>query len=72
MGNKLKVVLNREGVGQLLKSEEMRRILEGHAKNLAAKTGGDTEVYTAQTRAVAKVGGDDGNNRLLKALGGSR
>lgn len=29
----------------------------------------ETEVYVAQTRAVVKVCGDDGNNGLLKAVG---
>ena len=29
----------------------------------------ETEAYVAQTRAVVKVCGDDGNNGLLKAVG---
>ena len=37
---------------------------------MAGKTGGSVEVYAAQTRAVAEVSGDDGNNSALKAMGG--
>lgn len=69
--SKVRVVLNREGVRQLLRSTEMQAVLDGHARNIAAKNGGEVEAYVAQTRAVATVRGDDGNNSALKAMGGS-
>ena len=70
MSKRVKVKLNSNGVRQLLKSPEMQKVLREHAGKMAGKTGGSVEVYTAQTRAVAEVGGDDGNNSALKAMGG--
>ena len=69
--SKIRVVLNREGVRQLLRSPEMQAVIDGHAQNMAAKSGGEVESYVAQTRAVSIVRGDDGNNSALKAMGGS-
>lgn len=69
--SKTKIVLNRDGVRQLLKSKEMQSILKEHANRMSAKSGGEVEIYVAQTRAVAEVSGDDGNNSALKAMGGS-
>lgn len=71
MSKRVKVELNSSGVRQLLKSPEMQKVLEEHAGKMAGKTGGSVEVYTAQTRVVAEVSGDDGNNSALKAMGGS-
>lgn len=72
MSNKIKVELNRDAVRQLLKSKEMQDIINGHAEKMAAKSGGEVESYVAQTRAVALVRGDDGNNSALKAMGGTK
>nr|DAF85646.1 MAG TPA: type I neck protein [Siphoviridae sp. ctYcY12] len=69
--SKVRVVLNREGVRQLMRSQEMQGVIDGHARNMAAKSGGEVESYVAQTRAVSIVRGDDGNNSALKAMGGS-
>lgn len=69
--SKVRVVLNREGVRQLMRSQEMQAVIDGHARNMAAKSGGEVESYVAQTRAVSIVRGDDGNNSALKAMGGS-
>lgn len=66
---KVKVVLNHAGVRELLKSPEMKSIVESHAEAIAGKSGGQVETYIAQTRVVAEVSGDDGNNSLLKAVG---
>lgn len=71
MSKRVKVELNSSGVRQLLKSPEMQKVLEEHAGKMTGKTGGSVEVYTAQTRVVAEVSGDDGNNSALKAMGGS-
>lgn len=69
MSKKVEVVLNHDGVEQLLKSPEIQNVLEGYAQKIAAQTGGTAEIYVARTRAVAEVDGDDGNNSALKALG---
>lgn len=64
----LKVILNSSGVRELLKSEEMQEILHEQAQKIAGSDG-ETEVYVAQTRAVATATGDRGNNELLKKMG---
>lgn len=69
MGKKVKIVLNRKGITALLRSEEMRANIQKHAEQIAGASGGTVEIYVAQTRAVAEVTGDDGNNSLLKAVG---
>lgn len=69
MGKKVKIVLNRKGITALLRSEEMRATIQKHAERIAGASGGTVETYVAQTRAVAEVTGDDGNNSLLKAVG---
>lgn len=52
-----------------MRSEEMRATVQKHAERIAGTSGGTVETYVAQTRAVAEVTGDDGNNSLLKAVG---
>ena len=69
MGKKVKIVLNRKGITALLRSEEMRANIQKHAEQIAGASGGTVETDVAQTRAVAEVTGDDGNNSLLKAVG---
>ena len=64
---KTKIVLNREGVRELMQSPEIQAILVEHASKIAQIS--ETEAYVAQTRAVVQVCGDDGNNGLLKAVG---
>jgi len=66
--SKVKIELNSSGVRELLKSPEMQAILSEHAHRIAGHSGGEVEEYIAQTRAVATVRGDDGNNSLLKAV----
>ncbi len=67
--SKVRIELNRSGVGELLKSPEMQEILSQHAHKIAGSSGREVKEYVAQTRAVAIVRGDDGNNGLLKGLG---
>ena len=62
---KTKVELNRSGVRELMKSAEMQAILLEQANQISA----EKESYVAQTRAIVKINGDDGNNSLLKAMG---
>ena len=69
--SKVKIELNHEGIRELLRSSEMQAILAEHAERIAAESGGEAESYMAQSRAVAEVRGDDGNNGLLKSMGGS-
>mgnify|MGYP003100512002 FL=1 len=57
---KTKIVLNRAGVRELMRSPEMQAILMERATKIARVN--ETKAYVAQTRAVVKVCGDDGNN----------
>lgn len=70
--NSVKIVLNGGGIKSLLQSAEMQNILRSHANDIARTSGGEVDVYVASTRAVAEVTGDDGNNGLLKAVGGKK
>lgn len=66
---KVRIELNRAGVRELMQSPEMQKILMGQANKIAAAS--ENETYIASTRAVVEVHGDDGNNGLLKAMGGN-
>ena len=52
---KTKIVLNRAGVRELMRSPEMQAILMERATKIARVN--ETKAYVAQTRAVVKVGG---------------
>ena len=65
--SKVKIVLNSDGIRQLMQSQEMQDILMENATKIAQAS--ETEAYVAQTRAVVKVCGDNGENGLLKAVG---
>ena len=66
--SKVRIELNHEEIRSLLRSDKMQNILEKEARKISAKSRGTTEVYVADTRAVAEVTGDDGNNSLLRAM----
>lgn len=74
--SKLRVELNSAGVRELLRSPELRALVEKHARAARQRAGDGYEVYTAHTRVVALVGTATGaaeadnlkNNTLLKAL----
>ena len=74
--NKFKFELDTKGVGELLKSEEMMRVLEVHAQSIASQAGEDYTSKVMPTRAIAIVkpkneaGERDNleNNTLLKAV----
>ena len=74
--SKLRVELNSAGVRELLRSPELRAIVEKQARAARQRAGDGYEGYTAQTRVVALVGTATGaaeadnlkNNTLLKAL----
>lgn len=67
--------LNYKGVGQLLKSTEMQRVLEDHAQGIAKRAGAGYTAKVMPTRAIVvvepKAAKDNlENNTLLKAVGG--
>ena len=75
---KVKIVLNREGVRSLLKSQEMQDICKEHATSIRSRCGSgyETDVYVGQNRANAMVWTDTleaikdnlQNNTILKAM----
>lgn len=67
MGKSLEVKLNYAGVGQLLKSAEMRSLLNETARRVAGPQG-ETDVFVAGTRAVAEARQRGLNNDMLKRL----
>lgn len=74
MANKVKVVLNREGVRQLLCSSEMMSACKAAAETIRSNYGGNTELeeYTGRNRVnvavVAPMDEAQKNNDLLKAV----
>lgn len=74
--------LNREGVKQLMKSEEMKAVLDEMAHHIAESAEGDYKVdsMTGRTRANAEVSCASAktyydnlrNNTLLKAMSNTR
>ena len=79
---RVQIKLNSAGVRALLKSPEMKSIVEELATNVAnnAGEGFEKEVKTAQTRVYAHIHAEtpeayyknNKHNTLLKALGGSK
>lgn len=57
MSNGFKFVLNKEGVGELLKSEEMQQVLMGYADQVAQRAGAGYEprAYMSKDRAAVSV-----------------
>lgn len=78
--DKFKFELDRDGVGDLLKSSQMQRVLEQTAQDVSQSIDGNFNVDVAnrETRAVAKVSCADArtyyknqkHNLLLKAIKG--
>lgn len=78
MSKKLKVVLNSAGVRALLRSAEMREMLQSEADTIARKCGNGYQVdsYTMPTREVSKVSAvspeakrdNQQNNTIVRAL----
>jgi hypothetical protein len=74
----VKIVLNREGVRSLLKSEEMKAVCEQHANNAVQRLGTGYEVssYIGKNRVNASISAVTSeamrenleNNSILKAL----
>lgn len=79
---KVKVVLNRRGVIELLKSPEMVEILDAEAGAICKTlgTGYEHDTYIGPNRANASIRAESipakidnmKNNSLLKAVGGSK
>ena len=80
MGKKIKVILNRSGVRELLRSEEMKNICAEHASGIMERCGSGYEMdtYTGKNRVNAMVtattyqarADNMRNNTLLKAVRG--
>ena len=78
--NKVKVVLNRKGVSELLKSQEAMNVCREYAEKIRDRAGAGYEIstYVGKTRVNAMVYADTyearldnyKNNTLLKARGG--
>ena len=78
MNKKVKVVLNKTGVGELLKSQEMMKVCEEQAESILGKVGDGYEMvsYVEKTRVGATVFASSykakkdcyDNNTLLKAV----
>ena len=79
---KVVIKLNREGVRQLLRSQEMQDICKQEAQAIANTCGDgyDMDVYTGKNRCNAMVWADTWeakrdnfeNNTLIKAIGGGK
>ena len=78
MSSKFEFKLNREGVRELMQSDDMISVLKTYADGIATRAGEDYEVYVGPTRANVSVrtanerGAQDNldNNTLLKAVRG--
>lgn len=78
--SEFKFELDREGVRELLKSEEMAEVCESYARDIQGRAGDgyDVSVYQGKNRVNASVKAETDealhdnyeNNTLLKALGG--
>lgn len=74
MADKVKVVLNRDGVRQLLLSDEMMAVCRSAAQSIQGNYGKDTTLseYKGRNRVNVSVIADYGeaseNNDLLKAV----
>lgn len=74
MANKIRVVLNREGVRELLRSSEMMNACKAAAETIRGNYGGSTELeeYVGRNRVnvavVAPMQEAQQNNDLLKAV----
>ena len=77
--SKVKIELNRSGIRQLLKSEEMGQMLKQQAEQVRARCGSgySTDLYQASSRVIAGLFAETAEaakqnsreNTLLKALG---
>lgn len=63
-----KIVLNSGEIRKLLRSFEMEDVLANSVNELKLNGEYEIESYTASSRAVVEVRGDDGQNGLLKGL----
>lgn len=75
MSNGFRFVLNKKGVGELLKSDEMADALISHAGKVATKAGTGYEVKRMGTRVIVLARSEEAeqdnyeNNTLLKSMG---
>ena len=79
---KVKVKINYRGVGELLRSDEVRTVVNEYAESVMGRLPSGYEMESSQTeqRVKAKISAatipaqidNSQNNTLLKALGGGR
>ena len=80
MTKKVRVVLNKRGVRDLLKGEDMRQVCADHANKTLAKlgTGYETDTHTGKPRSTAMIRASSAqarrdarqNNTIWKAVKG--
>ena len=78
MAKQVKFELNYQGVGELLKSAEMQKVLQEYANARLPKGGYFAKVFVGRKRAAARLSAGTPeaardnlkHNTLLKALGG--
>lgn len=80
MTKKVRVVLNKRGVRDLLKGEDLRQVCADHANKTLAKLGDgyETDTYTGKTRSNAMIWASSAqarrdarkNNTIWKAVKG--
>lgn len=80
MTRKVRVVLNKRGVRNLLKDEDLRQVCADHANKALAKLGDgyETDTYTGKTRSNAMIWASSAkarrdarkNNAIWKAVKG--
>ena len=72
MSKKFRFELNREGVRDLMRSDEMVGVLSDLASGCAGKVDGEVDVFIGKNRANVSISstkrGDDADTALLKAV----
>lgn len=65
---RIRIKMNRQGVGEFLKSSQMENLVEKRALAIANRVDGEVKTYMPGTRFVAKVVADNADDKLLKAV----
>lgn len=72
MSKKMRFELNREGVRELMRSDEMVGVLSDVAASRAQQVDGEVDVYIGKNRANVSISsnkrGDDADRALLTAV----
>ena len=72
MSKSFKFELNRSGVRELMRSDDMVSVLKGYASEVAGRLDVESDVFIGTNRANVSVevksSGDDDDTRLLQAV----